>query len=145
MRALETVQKKGGEGRNSSTNSGLYQLVIRLGRRRAIDVGHLGRFVFPSGYYVYTGSAKRGLESRIARHLRMEKGLRWHIDYLLSQARIVEVKRYYSGRPSECELSLRVGALPGSKIVAPGFGSSDCRCSTHLFHFRRNPARELGP
>jgi len=142
MRALETVQeKKGEEGRNSSTDSGLYQLVIRLGRSQVIDVGHLGRFVFPSGYYVYTGSAKRGLESRIVRHLRREKRLWWHIDYLLGQARIVEVKRYHGSRRSECELSRRVGALPGSKIVAPGFGSSDCRCSTHLFHFRRNPVR----
>ena len=145
MRALETDQeKKGEEGRNSSTDSGLYQLVIRLGRSQVIDVGHLGRFVFPSGYYVYTGSAKRGLESRIARHLRREKRLRWHIDYLLGQARIVEVKRYHGSRRSECELSRRVGALPGSKIVAPGFGSSDFGCSTHLFHFRRNPARALG-
>ncbi len=145
MRALETAQKKGRGGKNSSTDSGLYQLVIQLGRRQVIDVGHLGRFAFPSGYYVYTGSAKLGLESRIARHLRKEKRLRWHIDYLLGQARIVEVKRYHGGRHSECELSRRVRALPGGKIVAPGFGSSDCRCSTHLFHFRRNPARELGP
>jgi Uri superfamily endonuclease len=143
----KTVQKKkrGGWGRNSSTNSGLYKLVIRLGRRQVIDVGHLGRFAFPSGYYIYTGSAKRGLESRIVRHLRREKRLRWHIDYLLGQARIVEVKRYHGSRYSECELSRRVRALPGSKIVAPGFGSSDCRCSTHLFHFRRNAAWERGP
>ena len=144
MRALETVQKKGEEGRNSSADSGLCQLVIQLERRQVIDVGHLGRFVFPSGYYVYTGSAKRGLESRIARHLRREKRLRWHIDYLLGEARIVEVKSYHGGRLSECELSRSVGTLAGSKIVAPGFGSSDCRCSAHLFHFRRNPARELG-
>jgi len=128
-----------------ATSSGLYQLVIRLGRRQNIDVGHLGCFVFPSGYYVYTGSAKRRLESRLARHLRKEKRMRWHIDYLLGQAKIVEVKRYHGGRHSECELSRRVGALPGSRVVAPGFGSSDCGCSTHLFCFRQNPARELGP
>jgi len=140
-RDLETVQKKGRGGRITSTDSGLYQLVIRLERKRVIDVGHLGHFVFPSGYYVYTGSAKRGLESRIARHLRKEKRLRWHIDYLLGQARIVEVKRYQSGRRSECELNRRIGALPDSKIVAPGFGSSDCRCPTHLFHFRKKPSR----
>ena len=105
MRALETAQKKGRGGKNSSTDSGLYQLVIQLGRRQVIDVGHLGRFAFPSGYYVYTGSAKLGLESRIARHLRKEKRLRWHIDYLLGQASIVEVKRYHGSRRSECELS----------------------------------------
>ena len=130
--------------RSALTDSGLYQLVIRLGEKHVIDVGRLGRFAFPAGYYVYTGSARRGLEARVARHLRKEKRLRWHVDYLLTRARVVEVKRYREGRISECELSRRVEGLPGSDVVAPGFGSSDCRCSTHLFHFRRNPARELG-
>ena len=126
------------------TDSGLYQLVIRLKRKQSIGVGRLGRFAFPSGYYVYTGSAERGLESRIARHLRKEKRLRWHIDYVLRYGDIAEVKRYRGRRLSECGLNRKVERLPGGNIVAPGFGSSDCRCSTHLFHFRRNPAQELG-
>jgi sugar fermentation stimulation protein A len=125
-------------------DSCLYQLVIRLRRKRFIEVGRLGRFAFPSGYYIYTGSARRGLESRTARHLRKEKRLRWHVDYLLVLARVVGVARYREGPLSECELSRKVEGLPGSGIVAPGFGSSDCKCSTHLFHFRRDPTRELG-
>ena len=71
-------------------DSGFYQLVVRLGRRRTIVVGRLGRFEFPAGYYVYTGSAKRGLESRIARHLRRRKRMRWHIDYLLQYADVAD-------------------------------------------------------
>ncbi|MDG6995962.1 MAG: GIY-YIG nuclease family protein [Nitrososphaerota archaeon] len=128
------------EHSSPSADSGLYQLVIRLRGKHVIDVGHLGRFAFPAGYYVYTGSARRSLEARIARHLRMKKRLRWHIDYLLGQARVVEVKRHHGGRLSECELNRQ---LPGRDAVAPGFGSSDCRCSTHLFRFQRNPNREL--
>ena len=128
----------------SLADSGLYQLVIQLRGKCVVKVGRLGRFPFPAGYYVYTGSARRGLEARIARHIRSEKRLRWHIDYLLRQARVVEVMRYDGNGLSECELSGRTGKLPGSKVVVPGFGSSDCECLTHLFHFRRNPAQQLG-
>jgi Uri superfamily endonuclease len=106
-------------------------------------IGRLGSFPFPAGYYVYTGSAKRGLESRVARHLRKQKKMRWHIDYLLRQGRVVEVKKHGGDALSECELSRMVEGLRGSEIIVPGFGSSDCKCSTHLFHFRWNPAQEL--
>jgi len=43
----------------------------------------LGEFDFPAGIRLH-GSAKRNFEARIARHLRQEKTLRWHIDYLLA-------------------------------------------------------------
>jgi sugar fermentation stimulation protein A len=125
-----------------SSNSGIYQLVIRLRQKRSVRIGRRGPFSFPAGYYVYTGSALRGLESRIARHLRRKKRMKWHIDYLLRYCRVLEVKRY-GGDQSECGLSRRVGNLPGSGMVVRGFGSSDCKCPTHLFYFRRNPAREL--
>ena len=125
-------------------DSGLYQLVVRLREPRSIGVGSHGRFSFPAGYYVYTGSARRGLESRIARHMRRRKRMRWHVDYLLRHGRILAVRRLHNSDQSECELSRRVEDLPGSKIIVPGFGSSDCGCPTHLFYFRRNPAQELG-
>lgn len=128
---------------NVVIDSGLYQLVIVLHKARVIGVGRHGRFSFPAGYYVYTGSARRGLESRIVRHLRKRKKMRWHIDYLLGYGRVLEVKRY-SRDLSECELNRRVGKIAGSEIVVPGFGSSDCRCATHLLRFPRNPAQELG-
>jgi sugar fermentation stimulation protein A len=124
-------------------DSGLHQLVVRLGETRDIGVGRHGRFSFPAGYYVYTGSARRGLRARIARHMRRKKRMNWHIDCLLRYGRILGVKRYGNNDQSECGLSRKVAKLPGSRMVAPGFGSSDCRCSTHLFHFRRNPAQEL--
>jgi Uri superfamily endonuclease len=123
--------------------TGLYQLVIRLKKSQLIAVGRRGRFLFPAGYYVYTGSGRRGLESRIARHLRKQKKMRWHVDYLLQHGRVLEVKRYGNDQ-EECELNRRVERLPGGRVVVQGFGSSDCRCRTHLFYFRRNPASDLG-
>jgi Uri superfamily endonuclease len=29
--------------------------------------------------------------------------------------------------------------MPDARVVAPGFGSSDCCCETHLVHFRHRP------
>ena len=106
-----------------------YQLLIDVSRPLRCVIGRLGEFDFPAGRYVYTGSARRGLEARIGRHMRQEKVLRWHIDYLLAApgVRVVEVVR--SGR-GECALN-RAG--PG-RIPAVGFGASDCRagCGAHL-------------
>lgn len=135
------MQPAGPEAR-ANANSGIYQLVFRLRLKRSVRIGRHGFFSFPAGYYVYTGSALRGLESRIARHLRRRKRMWWHIDYLLRYCQVLEVKKYGTDQ-SECGLSRRVGDLPGSRVVVTGFGSSDCKCSTHLFYFRRNPLREL--
>ena len=61
-----------------------YQLVIEVPSALRLTVGRLGTFELPAGVYVYTGSARRGFEARLARHARVEKRLRWHIDCLLA-------------------------------------------------------------
>lgn len=106
-----------------------YQLFIELARPRRICVGRLGEFLFPAGRYVYTGSARRNFEARIARHLRAEKTLRWHIDYLLA-VRGASVTRVRRSVRDECALNRSIG---GSVVVA-GFGASDCAagCGSHL-------------
>lgn len=107
-----------------------YQLLIAVARPlRRLRIGALGVFDFPAGRYIYTGSARRHLEARLARHLRREKALRWHIDYLLAAegVRVVDVVR--SSR-AECVLNRAAGGV----IPVPGFGASDCRagCGSHL-------------
>lgn len=106
-----------------------YQLCIEVPQPVRCAIGRLGVFDFPAGRYVYTGSAKRGFEARIARHLRSAKTLRWHIDYLLAApgVRVTAVRR---SRRGECALN-RSGA--GGILVA-GFGASDCSagCGAHL-------------
>jgi Uri superfamily endonuclease len=106
-----------------------YQLLIEVARPLRLTIGRLGRFDFPAGRYVYTGSAVRGLDARIARHLRREKRLRWHIDYLLHAPGVSVTGVIRSGR-AECALNR---ATPG-RIAANGFGASDCRagCGAHL-------------
>jgi Uri superfamily endonuclease len=106
-----------------------YQLHIVLSQAARITAGRLGRFDFPAGRYVYTGSARRNFEARIARHLRREKTLRWHIDYLLAApgVTVAAVDRWEAG---ECDLN----RATSGDIPAPGFGASDCRngCGSHL-------------
>jgi Uri superfamily endonuclease len=106
-----------------------YQLSIEVRRPVRVVVGRLGQFLFPAGRYAYSGSARRNFEARIARHLRTEKTLRWHIDYLLA-ARGVSVTAVKRSVRDECGLNRRVGGT----IVVPGFGASDCAegCGSHL-------------
>jgi sugar fermentation stimulation protein A len=100
-----------------------------------LRVGKLGLFTFPAGYYVYTGSAMRGLQARLDRHRRRRKKLWWHIDYLLRRARIVEVVEVPTRRRMECALNRRVLEMAGARVVVSGFGASDCRCEAHLAYF----------
>jgi Domain of unknown function DUF123 len=74
-------------------------------------------------------AARRNLEARISRHLRREKRLRWHIDYLLAapEAVVTGVERFAQ---AECELNSNTTG----EVVVAGFGASDCRagCGSHL-------------
>jgi Uri superfamily endonuclease len=106
-----------------------YQLLVAVTKPLDLVVGSLGELHFPAGRYAYTGSAKRGLDARIARHLSRTKTLRWHIDYLLTApgVRIVDVRRFDE---PECVVNQRTVG----EIAVPRFGSSDCRagCGSHL-------------
>ncbi len=121
---------------------GVYHLILCLDQQATIRVGRLGRFTFPAGCYIYTGSAMGGLEARVARHCRQRKTRRWHIDYLLTKARVVEVVTIPTRERVECARNQAVLSLPGASVLAPRFGASDCRCAAHLAYFRKPPAAE---
>jgi Uri superfamily endonuclease len=114
---------------NMPTDFTAYQLTLHIKRPIQISVGKLGDCFFAAGYYIYTGSAKRNIESRLERHLKKYKKLRWHIDYLTVHP-LVEVVQVTRSHQSECTLNQ---AVEGTVLVS-GFGSSDCqnRCSSHL-------------
>lgn len=113
---------------------GVYQLVLSLAEGVTLRIGALGTFHFPPGSYIYTGSALGGLRARIARHLRPEKRLRWHIDYLLQHAVVEDVRLFPTGERRECSINWQTLALPHARVIARGFGSSDCRCPAHLVY-----------
>lgn len=120
-----------------SHDAGAYLLVLRLNRARRLQVGRLGSVAFPAGYYVYVGSARKGLEARIRRHLRRRKRMHWHVDYLRAVADSARALPIRSSRRDECSLARALARA--LEPAAPGFGASDCACPTHLFRCSGDP------
>lgn len=110
---------------------GGYILLLRLKKDSEIRIGRLGMIRFDSGYYAYIGSAMGGLRQRISRHLRNEKQLHWHIDYLLKKVRVENVIICQSEEKKECNIASEVGK---EYKVINKFGSSDCKCPGHLYY-----------
>ncbi len=111
-----------------------YCLIIKLNKDSKITVGKLSKLEFKKGYYVYVGSALKSIDARIKRHLKKEKKLFWHIDYLLNSpnATVNEVILERSLKKWECDIASKISkhGVPINK-----FGSSDCKCDAHLFYF----------
>jgi Uri superfamily endonuclease len=107
-----------------------YQLHIRVPQPLRLAIGRLGEFDFPAGRYVYTGSARRNFEARIARHLRREKTPALAHRPSAHGVPGVTVTNVIRSQAGECDLNQ---ATPGV-IPVPGFGASDCgrRCGSHL-------------
>jgi Uri superfamily endonuclease len=109
---------------------GSYVLLIQLPEARTINVGSLKKIRFPRGYYAYVGSAMGGIKSRLSHHLREHKKPHWHIDYLLQKASISSIIVCETNDRVECTVAK---ALSQRFDSIPNFGSSDCRCKSHLF------------
>ncbi|HBI03502.1 MAG TPA: DUF123 domain-containing protein [Paenibacillaceae bacterium] len=109
----------------------LYMIEGYLAKEQEIIVGKLGTFSFPQGWYIYVGSARRNIRSRIERHLQREKKLRWHFDYLRPFLQVEKVQTF-DGNIGECGLFHNLLLEKQGKIIIKGFGSSDCKCQSHL-------------
>lgn len=113
-----------------TADGGLYIAVFSLDAGRRIRVGRLGTFRFQPGVYYYVGSARRNRQARLARHARRDKPLRWHLDYLSTQARMLGAILVDQDDWSECALA--AGLSEHLALAVPRFGASDCRCPGHL-------------
>ncbi len=112
---------------------GSYIILLELDKATQIGVGGVGLLQLDAGYYAYVGSAMRGLDSRIQRHLSSNKKHFWHIDYLLDHAQVVAVVKVPSCRRLECEIA---DLLAKKLLPILHFGCSDCSCQSHLFYAR---------
>ncbi len=120
-------------------HSGIYALIIRMDKKRAIKIGALGTITFEAGYYLYIGSAQKNMDARINRHKRQNKKLRWHIDYLLTHGTVEAHLEF----PLEkrCEEKIAIEMAKKFEFVR-GFGSSDTRAPSHLFKGKRDVLRD---
>ncbi len=118
---------------------GSYCLVAYLRRGSIITFGN-GSSFFPRGWYAYVGSAMNGIEPRVQRHLSHHKKAHWHIDFLLEKAVLKAIFAMPSEVRKECHKAAALKAI-GGMTVAKKFGSTDCKCETHLYFFSHNPLR----
>jgi sugar fermentation stimulation protein A len=139
----------------AQSDSGSYMILLKLDSQTEIVVGSLGAIKFEAGWYVYCGSAGKGLSKRVARHRKkIGKALHWHIDYLVPQASVIKALPIFSHKNLECSLAAALGeigrkgslggaggkgSLGGSAISR--FGSTDCGCPSHLFRFDADPMK----
>jgi len=114
---------------------GVYILVVSVSKDINVNVGALGSLNFEKGLYAYVGSAQNNLEKRIERHLRKTKQKFWHIDYLLDNANVEVLKVFHkkAGRLEECKIAKNISEIG---VPVKGFGSSDCKCKSHLFKLK---------
>ena len=117
--------------RSKNSLPGIYVLIFHLPEDLTVTVGRLGERRFEGGWYGYVGSGKSGVEARVRRHLQAHNRPHWHLDYLLPQGQPTAAVIGHTEDSLECPLARR---LEQQFQVVPRFGSSDCRCSGHLFH-----------
>ena len=112
---------------------GAYVLIMESRSPIAVSIGSLTDTVLPPGRYAYAGSDRGpgGIRARVARPLRKDKKLHWHIDRITTAADITEVRTYPDG--DECGLVIELMTQPGAHHPIRNFGSSDCRiCASHF-------------
>ena len=122
-------------------SSGSYIIVLFIPNPKRIQIAKLGFLTFEEGYYCYVGSALKGkLITRVRRHISPTslKKIHWHIDYLLaiSDIRIIKSILIPSSFSEECTIAQTIKSLSKNDIL--DFGSSDCKCNSHLFYFGKN-------
>ena len=125
------------EGQRKSLDKGSYLLILKLRRSKRISVGRLGKLYFKKGFYIYVGSAMAHLSKRMERHCRLKKRPHWHIDYLRKVAQFHSIFPISSSSKLECKIAKALSRRLGWKVS--GFGSSDCRCESHLFGMEKDP------
>lgn len=125
-----------------TSESGTYALLLRADAEGKIEVGALGTMTVRPGVYVYVGSAfgPGGVQARARRHARTEGGSHWHIDYLRAVTVLESVWYTHDHTRRECWWAQVLCNDPGACFPCPGFGASDCDCSTHLLRFEARPS-----
>ena len=124
---------------NKVHDNGCYIVILHLEKKTEITVGELGNISFRKGYYLYAGSARKGLTKRLERHQRSRKNLFWHIDYLREQASFYKELPVRTSEDIECALADDLQKITDWSI--PGFGCSDCSCKSHLFGMDKDPVK----
>lgn len=113
---------------------GVYILKLQLLKNQEILIGKLGKILFQKGNYYYVGSSQNNMEKRISRHMKKEKKIHWHIDYLTTHPEIKAINaKTFINYPKEKECQVSKELMKKYELVK-NFGCSDCKCLSHLFY-----------
>jgi Uri superfamily endonuclease len=115
---------------HAPSSRGAYVLLIELPVPVEVALPGKPKTTLGAGRYLYCGSAKGpgGIRARLARHMRIEKSIRWHVDRLTKIGTVIGAWSFPGG--DECDL---VRTLSHLSFPIRGFGSTDCRkCQSHL-------------
>lgn len=120
--------------------SGIYFIVLWNDKNRIIECGSLGKVEFKKGFYVYSGSGKTSLFKRIEHHKKKNKKHHFHMDYITAKMKITADIPIVTDEYLECDLAKIL--LENSGKPVKNFGSTDCKCFSHLHYFQDNPVEE---
>lgn len=112
-----------------------YALILFVPKPLRLRLGKFGTVPLESGWYLYTGSARKNIAHRLSRHFRRDKTKRWHIDGLTTARGIGIVGAVVLGEGwSECLLQQWLARNHQLSAPIAKFGSSDCKtkCPAHL-------------
>jgi Uri superfamily endonuclease len=114
---------------------GTYALILQSYSTGKVQIGRLGQIELVPGYYIYVGSAfgPGGVRARVSRHLRVDKSKQWHIDYLREFVTPLSVWVSYELERLEHQWAQLFHDMSEVNSIQ-GFGCSDCKCYSHLFH-----------
>jgi Uri superfamily endonuclease len=129
------------QGQFPESGRGTYILILHLGAPGRLEIGRLGAFDFPAGWYAYVGSAFQagGLRGRLKHHLAPAPHPHWHIDYLRRVTVLEQIWYLASAASFEHTWALLLISHLAADLPVPRFGASDCHCPAHLFHFATCP------
>lgn len=120
---------------------GTYALVYRCPAPATLAAGALGTISLFAGYWVYVGSAfgPGGVRARIGHHLGPSPRPHWHLDYAKCAMTALEIWFTTDPVKREHDWAAMLQSYHRAVCPIPGFGASDCACTSHLIHLRRRP------
>ena len=121
---------------------GTYTLILSSSIEKPVSIGKLGILHLNPGFYVYIGSAfgPGGLKARLKHHINPSGRPHWHIDYLSPILKISKIWHTYDQIRREHHWAQIHAQTKRAIQPLSGFGSSDCRCGSHLFYYQTMPS-----
>lgn len=126
---------------NLDRQPGSYILILACDKSEEASIGKRLSMTIEPGYYCYVGSAlgPGGLAARLGHHTRPVVRPHWHIDYLRSYTRLIEIWYGYGRQHRECDWTHILQSIGELYVPIKGFGATDCTCSSHLMYSSTRP------